>query len=68
MPLFHSVNSIVLRNVSNTVRYYFGETPAWGDVSGTAYYTLAGALHERRAEGTVSMQSTMVSINSPRKQ
>lgn len=35
-----TVNSIVLRNVSNTGNYYFGETPAWGDVSGSAYYTL----------------------------
>ena len=35
-----TVNSIVLHNVSNTGKYYFGETPAWGDVSGSAYYTL----------------------------
>ena len=34
-----TVNSIVLRNVSNTGKYYF-ETPAWGDVSGSADYTL----------------------------
>ena len=34
-----TVNSIVLRNVSNSGKYYF-ETPAWGDVSGSADYTL----------------------------
>jgi hypothetical protein len=34
-----TVNSIVLRNVSNTGNYYFG-TSTWGDVSGSAYYTL----------------------------
>lgn len=34
-----TVNSIVLRNVSNSGKYYFG-TPTWGDVSGSAYYTL----------------------------
>lgn len=35
-----TVNSIVLRNVNNTGRYYFGGTPAWQNVSGSAYYTL----------------------------
>jgi hypothetical protein len=34
-----TVNSIVLRNVSNSGNYYFG-TSTWGDVSGSAYYTL----------------------------
>lgn len=34
-----TVSSIVLKNVSNTGRYYF-ETAAWGDVSGSANYTL----------------------------
>lgn len=34
-----TVNSIVLRNVSNSGKYYFG-TSTWGDVSGSAYYTL----------------------------
>jgi len=34
-----TVSSIVLKNVSNTGKYYF-ETAAWGDVSGSAYYTL----------------------------
>ena len=34
-----TVNSIVLRHVSNTGKYYFG-TSTWGDVSGSAYYTL----------------------------
>jgi len=34
-----TVSSIVLRNVNNTGKYYF-ETAAWGDVSGSAYYTL----------------------------
>ena len=35
-----TINSIVLRNVNNTGRYYFGGTPAWQNVSGSAYYTL----------------------------
>ena len=35
-----TVNSIVLRHVSNTGRYYFGGTPVWQNVSGSAYYTL----------------------------
>lgn len=34
-----TVNSIVLRNVNNSGKYYFG-TSTWGDVSGSAYYTL----------------------------
>ena len=34
-----TVNSIVLHNVSNSGKYYFG-TSTWGDVSGSAYYTL----------------------------
>lgn len=34
-----TVSSIVLKNVSNTGKYYF-ETAAWGDVSGSANYTL----------------------------
>ena len=35
-----TINSIVLRNVNNTGRYYFGGTPAWQNVSGSSYYTL----------------------------
>ena len=35
-----TVNSIVLRHVSNTGRYYFGGTPVWQNVNGSAYYTL----------------------------
>lgn len=38
-----TVKSIVLRNVNNTGRYYFGSTPAWGNVSGSAYYTLTSS-------------------------
>ena len=38
-----TVNSIVLRNVSNTGNYYFG-TSTWGDVSGSAYYTLTSGI------------------------
>ncbi len=34
-----TVSSIMLRNVSNTGKYYF-ETAAWDDVKGTANYTL----------------------------
>lgn len=34
-----TVNSIVLHNVSNTGKNYFGSS-TWGDVSGSAYYTL----------------------------
>lgn len=37
-----TVNSIVLRNVSNSGKYYFG-TSTWGDVSGSAYYTLTNS-------------------------
>ena len=37
-----TVSSIVLRNVSNTGKYYF-ETAAWDEVKGTAYYTLANS-------------------------
>jgi len=35
-----TVNSIVLRHVSNTGRYYFGGTPVWQNVNGSANYTL----------------------------
>lgn len=35
-----TVNSIVLRNVSNSGRYYFGGTPVWQNVNGSAYYML----------------------------
>ena len=38
-----TVNSIVLRNVSNSGKYYFG-TSTWGDVSGSAYYTLTSGI------------------------
>ena len=34
-----TVSSIILRNVSNTGKYYF-ESSSWSDVSGSAYYTL----------------------------
>ena len=34
-----TVSRIMLRNVSNTGKYYF-ETAAWGDISGSADYTL----------------------------
>jgi hypothetical protein len=37
-----TVSSIVLRNVSNTGKYYF-ESSSWSDVSGSAYYTLANS-------------------------
>ena len=37
-----TVNSIVLRNVSNTGKYHF-ESSSWSDVSGSAYYTLANS-------------------------
>lgn len=37
-----TVSSIILRNVSNTGKYYF-ESSSWGDVSGSAYYTLANS-------------------------
>lgn len=37
-----TVSSIMLRNVSNTGKYYF-ERAAWDDVSGSAYYTLANS-------------------------
>ena len=39
-----TINSIVLRNVNNTGRYYFGGTPAWQNVSGSAYYTLTSGI------------------------
>lgn len=35
-----TVNSIVLRNVNNTGRYYYDETDPWKDVAGSAFYTL----------------------------
>lgn len=37
-----TVSSIILRNVSNTGKYYF-ESSSWNDVSGSAYYTLANS-------------------------
>ena len=37
-----TVSSIVLKNVSNTGKYYF-ESSSWSDVSGSAYYTLANS-------------------------
>ena len=37
-----TVSSIVLKNVSNTGKYYF-EFSSWSDVSGSAYYTLANS-------------------------
>ena len=37
-----TVNSIVLRNVSNSGKYHF-ESSSWSDVSGSAYYTLANS-------------------------
>ena len=51
-----TVNSIVLRNVSNTGKYYFGETPAWGDVSGSAYYTLT--------DGDITVDNTPQALRS----
>ena len=51
-----TVNSIVLRNVSNTGRYYFGETPAWGNVSGSAYYTLT--------DGNITVDNTPQALSS----
>ena len=51
-----TVNSIVLRNVSNTGKYYFGETPAWGDVSGSAYYTLT--------DGDITVDNTPQALSS----
>ena len=50
-----TVNSIVLRNVSNTGRYYFG-TSTWGDVSGSAYYTLTS--------GNISVDNTPQALSS----
>ena len=35
-----TVSSIVLHNVSNSGKYYFGSKPAWGDVGNLANYTL----------------------------
>jgi hypothetical protein len=37
-----TVSRIILRNVSNTGKYYF-ESSSWNDVSGSAYYTLANS-------------------------
>ncbi len=37
-----TVSSIILHNVSNSGKYYF-ESSSWGDVSGSAYYTLANS-------------------------
>ena len=51
-----TVNSIVLCNVSNTGKYYFGETPAWGDVSGSAYYTLT--------DGDITVNNTPQALSS----
>jgi hypothetical protein len=51
-----TVNSIVLRNVSNTGKYYFGETPTWGDVSGSAYYTLT--------DGDITVDNTPQALRS----
>ena len=51
-----TVNSIVLHNVSNTGKYYFGETPAWGDVSGSAYYTLT--------DGDITVDNTPQALRS----
>lgn len=51
-----TVNSIVLRNVSNTGKYYFGETPAWGDVSGSAYYTLT--------DGNITVDTELQALRS----
>lgn len=50
-----TVNSIVLRNVSNTGCYYFG-TSTWGDVSGSAYYTLTS--------GNISVDNTPQALSS----
>lgn len=51
-----TVNSIVLHNVSNTGKYYFGETPAWGDVSGSAYYTLT--------DGNITVDTELQALRS----
>ncbi len=51
-----TVNSIVLHNVSNTGKYYFGETPAWDDVSGSAYYTLT--------DGDITVDNTPQALRS----
>lgn len=50
-----TVNSIVLRNVSNTGKYYFG-TSTWGDVSGSAYYTLTN--------GDITVDNTPQALSS----
>ena len=50
-----TVNSIVLRNVSNTGNYYFG-TSTWGDVSGSAYYTLT--------DGDITVDNTPQALSS----
>jgi hypothetical protein len=39
-----TVNSIVLHNVSNSGKYYFGGTPVWQNVNGSAYYTLTSGI------------------------
>lgn len=51
-----TVNSIVLRNVSNTGRYYFGGTPVWQNVSGSAYYTLTS--------GNISVDTELQALSS----
>jgi len=50
-----TVNSIVLRNVSNTGNYYFGSS-TWGGVSGSAYYTLTS--------GNISVDNTPQALSS----
>lgn len=50
-----TVNSIVLRNVSNSGKYYFG-TSTWGDVSGSAYYTLTS--------GNITVDTDFVPLSS----
>lgn len=50
-----TVNSIVLRNVSNLGKYYFG-TSSWGDVSGTSYYTLT--------DGNISVDNELQALRS----
>ena len=50
-----TVNSIVLRNVSNSGKYYFG-TSTWGDVSGSAYYTLTN--------GDITVDNTPQALSS----
>ena len=57
-----TVNSIVLRNVSNTGNYYFGETPSWGDVKASddpktpPHYTLTN--------GDITVDNTPQALSS----